>query len=135
MEIQYKYTVPAKEDFFQLYETTGWNNNHGFTEDDLFLAINNSWYLIAVYDQQKLIGFGRVISDGVYQTFIGDMIVHPDYQNRGIGRNVMNRLIEKCKDSGIKWIQLSCARGKVDFYKKLGFEERPVDGPGMQIYL
>jgi GNAT superfamily N-acetyltransferase len=132
--IQYTNKVPSKEEFFELYETTGWNQGK-YSEEGLFKAINNSWYLVSVFSNTQLIGFGRIISDGVYQTFIGDMIVHPDYQNRGIGKKVMNLLVDYCKVNGIKWIQLSCAKGKVDFYKKLGFEERPADGPGMQIYL
>lgn len=135
LEINYKNSVPNKEEFYQLYETTGWNAEGTYSKDELFKAISNSWYLISVYNNEKLIGFGRIISDGVYQTFIGDMIVHPDYQKRGIGRNVLNLLLEKCKASGIKWVQLSCAKGKTDFYKKLGFQERPVDGPGMQKFI
>lgn len=135
MEITYQNKVPDKEQFYQLYETTGWNSKGLYSKDDLYRAINNSWYLISVYYDDKLIGFGRIISDGVYQTFIGDMIVHPDYQNKGIGRKVLNLLIEKCKMSGIQWVQLSCAKGKKDFYKKFGFQERPVDGPGMQRFI
>lgn len=135
MEIKYFNTVPNKDEFYQLYETTGWNANGTFTKDDLFKAISNSWYLISVYNDEKLIAFGRVISDGVYQTFIGDMIVHPCYQKKGIGSKVLNLLVEKCKASGIKWVQLSCAKGKIDFYKKLGFQERPIDGPGMQKFI
>ena len=135
MDVKYINSVPDKEQFYQLYETTGWNAKGMYSKDDLFRAINNSWYLISVYNNDKLIGFGRIISDGVYQTFIGDLIVHPDYQQRGIGSNVLNLLIEKCKESGMKWIQLSCAKGKIDFYKKLGFHERPDDGPGMEKFI
>lgn len=135
MEIKYVNFIPNKDEFFQLYETTGWNTKGKYTGEDLLKALGNSWYLVSAYHNKDLIGFGRVISDGVYQTFIGDMIVHPDYQKRGIGSKVMNLLTEKCKECGIKWIQLSCAKGKVNFYKKLGFQERPVDGPGMQKFI
>ena len=135
MEVQYVNSLPNKDDFYQLFETTGWNANGTYTKEDLIKAISNSWYLVAVYDKKNLIGFGRIISDGVYQTFIGDLIVHPDYQQKGIGSTVLNKLVEKSKESGIKWIQLTCAKGKIDFYKKYGFEERPFDGPGMQRYL
>ncbi|NHM31931.1 GNAT family N-acetyltransferase [Neobacillus terrae] len=130
--MEYKNVIPTKEEFYQLYETTGWNARYGFTQDDLFISINKSWYLVSVYDSKKLIGFGRIVSDGIYQTFIGDLIIHPDYQKRGIGSKVLNLLIEKCKSSGIKWVQLTSAKGKAEFYKKHGFQERPADGPGME---
>ena len=135
MKIIYGNSVPTMEAFFKLYETTGWNNKGTYTKEALFKAINNSWYLVSAFFEDELVGFGRVISDGYYQTFIGDLIVHPDYQNRGIGSTILRDLTEKCKDSGIKWIQLTCAKGKKDFYKKYGFEERPTDGPGMQMYI
>jgi len=135
LEIKYLNKVPNKEEFYLLYETTGWNTKGTYSSDELYKAISNSWYLISVYNNEKLIGFGRIISDGVYQTFIVDMIVHPEFQNKGIGSKVLNLLIEKCKLSGIKWVQLSCAKGKKDFYKKLGFQERPIDGPGMQKFI
>jgi ribosomal protein S18 acetylase RimI-like enzyme len=135
MNIEYGNDIPTMEAFFQLYQTTGWNANGTYTEEALFKAINNSWYLISAYQNGELIGFGRIISDGVYQTFIGDLIVHPDHQNQGIGSTILRQLTARCKESGIKWIQLTCAKGKMDFYKKYGFEERPADGPGMQIYI
>lgn len=135
MDLQYTTDVPTMDDFFNLYETTGWNENSGFTKEELHKAIHNSWYLISVYDDESLVGFGRIISDGVYQTLIGDLIVHPDYQNKGIGKEVLKRLVDHCEENGIKWIQLTAAEGKAGFYKKFGFEERPAEGPGMQRYL
>jgi predicted GNAT family N-acyltransferase len=116
-------------------KTTGWNDNCTYSKDDLFKAISNSWFLVSAYHNEKLIGFGRIISDGVYQTFIGDMIVHPDFQKQGIGSKIMDTLIEKCKSSGIKWIQLTSAKGKQEFYKKFDFQERPIDAPGMQKFI
>ncbi|SHM46018.1 GNAT family N-acetyltransferase [Gracilibacillus kekensis] len=135
MELIYKSTVPNKEEFYFLYETTGWNLNNAYSKEDLFTAITNSWYLISVYKKETLIGFGRIISDGVYQTFIVDMIVHPSYQGKGIGSKIMSLLIEKCTSSGIKWIQLSCAKGKKDFYKRFDYKERSPDAPGMQKFI
>lgn len=135
MTISYINTIPAKREFHHLYETTGWNNRFNFTQDELHHALCNSWYMISAYDNEMLVGFGRLISDGIYQTLLCDMIIHPNYQRRGIGREILDLLEEKCKQENIKWIQLSCAKGKVGFYKTLGFEERPADGPGMQKFL
>jgi N-acetylglutamate synthase-like GNAT family acetyltransferase len=70
-----------------------------------------------------------------YQTLIGDLIVQPDYQQKGIATTIMNLLIEKCKEHSIKSVQLFSALGKTEFYKKLGFNCRPEDGPGMQRFL
>ncbi|MGQ3478824.1 GNAT family N-acetyltransferase [Paenibacillus sp. TY11] len=133
-EFEYTNTLPRKEDFFSLYETTGWNGNGIYTPEILYRAICNSWYVITVYENDHLVGFGRILSDGVYQTFICDLIVHPDYQNKGMGRAILTQLLEKCKSSGIRWVQLSSAKNKQSFYEKFGFQERSADAPGMQLF-
>lgn len=135
MEIQYGNTIPNADEYYLLYETTGWNSNNTYSKEKLFKAINNSWFVVSAYHKEKLVGFGRMISDGFYQTFIVDMIVHPHYQNRGIGKNIMNLLFNECKSNDIKWVQLSCAKGKQNFYKKFGFQERPIYASGMQKFL
>jgi GNAT superfamily N-acetyltransferase len=125
--------LPSTEMFFELFETTGWNTKYELTKDELYLALKNSWYTISVYENENLIGFGRIICDGVVHALILDVIVLPEKQGKGIGRLIMDKLVVKCKQNKIRDIQLFCAKGKKVFYEKLGFEIRPEDGPGMQI--
>ncbi len=125
--------IPSSGQFFELFETTGWNAEYELNSDELFKALKNSWYCISVYDDQKLIGFGRILCDGIMHALILDVIVHPDKQNEGIGKEVMNRLMKKCKQHNIRDIQLFCAKGKKAFYEKLGFESRDDESPGMQL--
>jgi len=135
MAIRYENFSPAKAAFFALFETTGWNVKYGFSADDLAKAVSNSYFMVCAYSGSELVGTGRIISDGIYQTLIGDMIVHPDYQQQGIGSGILTALIEKCRKDGMKQIHLTSAKGKMDFYKKFGFEPRPADAAGMQKYL
>ncbi len=60
------------------------------------------------------------------------MIVLPEAQGRGIGREILRRLLARCAAAGISDIQLFAARGKADFYAAQGFAVRPADAPGMQ---
>jgi GNAT superfamily N-acetyltransferase len=78
-------------------------------------------------------GFGRLICDGVMHALVLDLIVAPDRQGQGIGRTILRRLLERCDASGIRDVQLFCASGKQGFYRKMGFEARPDDAPGMQL--
>jgi len=134
-ELKYTNELPREHDFYDLYQSTGWNSQGSYTSAQLFKAIQRSWFTVSCYDGNQLVGFGRVISDGIYQCFICDLIVLPSYQGKGVGTSIMNRLLSHCKSEGIRWVQLSCARGKVGFYQRLGFAERPNDGPGMQMFL
>lgn len=124
--------LPAREHFFSLFETTGWNTKYELTKDELYFALKNSWYCISIYDQNNLVGFGRIISDGIVHALILDVIVLPEMQGEGMGKEIMNKLILKCKKHNIRDIQLFCAKDKAGFYEKLGFERRDENAPGMQ---
>lgn len=58
-------------------------------------AIENSWYSISAYNKEELIGYGRVISDGVHHALIVDLIIAPKYQSKGIGSEILRRLLKK----------------------------------------
>ena len=132
MEIVYQFTPLSKEQYHALFETTGWNREYQATPEELARAIANSQFFVAAYDGGKLVGFGRVLTDGVLHAMIYEMIVHPDYQRQGIGTQILHILIEWCNENHIYDIQLFCARGKRHFYEKNGFASRPDDAPGMQ---
>lgn len=125
---------PSFEDYQALHQTTGWNAKGLYTYDQLYQAICSSWYSVSIYDEHTFVGYGRIISDGIYQTFICDVMVHPGYQRKGVGTTVMETLMTHCKNTNIKWIQLSCAKGKQPFYQQLGFTERDPDAPGMMLF-
>lgn len=132
MNIEYRSQSPTKERFTALFGTTGWNHQYGATPEELLRAVTNSQFVIAAYDGEELVGFGRVVTDGVLHAMIYDMIVLPAYQNRGIGKHILNALVVKCREASIRDIQLFCAANKRRFYEKNGFEARPPNAPGMQ---
>jgi GNAT superfamily N-acetyltransferase len=133
MRIAYQNTLPEKDQFFNLFESTGWNEKYQLAGEQLHQALQHSWYSISAYDGDRLVGFGRVISDGMLHALIVEMIVLPDYQGQGIGSRILNDLVTRCKSNGIRDIQLFCAKGKAGFYEKHGFVKRPADAPGMGI--
>ncbi len=132
MKLQFQTNPPSKEQYYALFETTGWNQEYQATPEELARTIANSQFVVCAYDAEKLAGFGRILSDGVLHAMIYEMIVHPDYQRRGIGTQILHSLIEWCNENHIRDIQLFCARGKHTFYEKNGFVMRPDDAPGMQ---
>lgn len=129
-KIEYRYDIPEIDSFFELFRTTGWSPDK--QKEELFEAINNSWYSVSAYLDNTLVGFGRIISDGNLHAFIVDLIILPEYQGKGIGTVILKSLIDEAQNKGIVDIQLFCAKGKRDFYIKNGFIERAEDAPGMQ---
>ncbi|MGE5352316.1 MAG: GNAT family N-acetyltransferase [Acidobacteriota bacterium] len=81
-------------------------------------AFRSSFVRVFVFHNDNMIGFGRAISDGSYQAAVYDVVVLPEYQNKGIGKMIMERILEKV--SGCNVI-LYASPGKEGFYSKLGF--------------
>jgi ribosomal protein S18 acetylase RimI-like enzyme len=134
-ELHFTSSLPEKHSFYELFITTGWNDKYQLSEDDLYDALLRSWYCLSAYKSDKLVGFGRIICDGQVHALILDLIVYPEFQNQGIGGQILDKLVKKCKQHQIRDIQLFCAKGYCIFYEKRGFKKRPHDAPGMEIKL
>jgi len=132
MNIEYTNTL-TPEEFNILHEAVGWGvvNN----QERIQKALNRSNFLIAAQINEKIIGMARVIDDGL-QALLLDVIVLPEYQGQGIGKTLMNYVMEYLyvlsRNGGIK-ANLVTAPDKVGFYEKFGFINRPNStmGPGM----
>ena len=83
-------------------------------------AFENSFSKIFVYNDEKLIGLARAISDGEYQAAIYDVALLPDFQSKGIGKQIIEKLIETLP---VENIILYAVPGKDRFYKKCGFKK------------
>lgn len=83
-------------------------------------ASENSSVVCSVFDEGTLIGFGRAISDGEYQSAIYDVVVAPDYQGCGVGKLIMEALLARLPD-GPGPVLIYAVPGKEGFYEKLGF--------------
>jgi ribosomal protein S18 acetylase RimI-like enzyme len=92
-------------------------------------ACENSDLVCTAYQDGKLIGMGRALTDGEYQAAIYDLVVLPEYQRQGIGRMIMDA-IHRRLDAGM--IILYAVPGKEAFYEKLGYH-RLLTGMGRRL--
>ncbi|AND83842.1 GNAT family N-acetyltransferase [Clostridium tyrobutyricum] len=83
-------------------------------------AFQNSHTVVFVYHSDKLIGFGRVISDGVYQAAIYDVAVLPEYQGKHVGSTIIKSIIKKIPYCNFI---LYASPGKEKFYEKMNFKK------------
>ncbi len=67
MDITVRFERPEIQAYYSLYQTTGWDAGNRFSSDDLARALLNSQSVVAAYDNDRLVGFGRVMTDGVLQ--------------------------------------------------------------------
>lgn len=84
-------------------------------------AFNSSFAVVTAWSDSRLIGFGRMISDCKMYSSIFDVVIDPDFQKRGIGQEIMKKLIDKTPP--VSFIILTATTGKEPFYAKLGFRK------------
>lgn len=92
-------------------------------------AFENSYTVVFVFDDNKLIGFGRAISDGAYQAAIYDVAVLPQYQGNGVGKAIVGSILKVVSQCNCI---LYAAPGKEAFYNKIGFGRMKT---GMALFL
>ncbi|MDE6405082.1 MAG: GNAT family N-acetyltransferase [Lachnospiraceae bacterium] len=136
MNLQYMDQMTGEE-YNELRMSVGWRP---ITEGQAERGLAHTTFLVAVRDADQIVGMGRMLFDFGYTAYLGDVIVRPEYQGRGIGRQIVERLVSRTMDAAfagdkIMFI-LGAAKDKEPFYEKLGFQRRPNEfsGDGMSMW-
>ena len=104
-------------DILRLYKANQWSSAE--KPQKLYKALINSHTLITAWDQSILVGLGNAISDGHLVVYYPHLLVHPDYQGKGVGQMILKKMQETY---GGFHMQMLTADGRaIDFYKKNGF--------------
>jgi ribosomal protein S18 acetylase RimI-like enzyme len=101
----------------EIYSSVGWAKH---TKEIIKQVFEASIVIALVTVNGRIIGFGRAMTDGVFNAAIYDVIVHPEFQKQGIARQIMEYLLDKL--SNISCVHLISTSGNEDFYKKLGLK-------------
>jgi ribosomal protein S18 acetylase RimI-like enzyme len=122
-EIAYEVVSSAPTDaVVGLYQAGGWWHEDPVNRTIIPQMIRGSFcFLVAREPDGRVVGMGRVISDGVSDAYIQDVVVLDACRGRGIGREIVRRLTERCLESRIGWIGLVAEPGTWGFYEPLGF--------------
>ncbi len=122
--------VPTLEEYQKLRKAIGWWD---VDTKATGIGLQNSLFSVCVIFENEVIGCGRVIGDNGIYFYIQDVIVLPDFQRNGIGKCIMDAIMDYLKahaHSGA-FIGLMAAKGASRFYEGYGFTERSNDSPGM----
>lgn len=112
-----------------LYRAAGWWNEGGDDTGLIRAIIRSSHCFLAVTEDERIVAMGRAISDGVSDAYIQDVTVRPDRRGRGIGGEIVLRLVRRLTDDGIGWIGLIAENDSLEFYRRLGFSVMPRSVP------
>lgn len=130
MSIEYRHEITV-EDYNALRSSVGWDPIEPQQAEE---GLRNSAYIICADDGEKTVSHARAISDRGYVVFIADVIVHPDYQGRGIAKTMIQEILtyftSELKGGQRILFNLMAAKGRESFYKQFGFLERPAESVG-----
>lgn len=117
-----------------LYQSVGWTN-YTKQPDMLDQAYKHSLLSLAAYDEGDLVGLIRVVGDGYSIIFVQDILVNPDYQRRGIGRLLLETVLEEFKHVYQIHLATDQTAKTMAFYESLGFKSMEDIGARAYTYI
>lgn len=126
--------IPDYEEYKALRTAVGWRTTD---ETSTSRALENSLYSITISEEENIIAMGRIIGDGGLYFYIQDLLVQPDYQNTGLGKQIMAMLmayLAKTAQTGA-FIGLMAAPGLEHYYEKFGFTCGEEGGTGLYQFI
>lgn len=124
------------DEFLEIIESVGFKT---YSKEQVEKALKNTMYMVKAIINNKVVGIGRVVGDHSIVCCLSDICVRPEYQGKGIGLKIVNRLREMI-EAGVKegekmQIELTPTAGNEEFYKKAGFKYKPDKITGMYLWI
>lgn len=115
-----EYNAYNKKEILDLYGSVGWTN---YTDHPEMLkkAYEHSLKIYGAYAENKLVGIIRVVGDGYSVVFIQDLLIYPEYQRKGIGKALLEYILNEYKDVYQKHLLTENTEKTIQFYKSIGF--------------
>jgi ribosomal protein S18 acetylase RimI-like enzyme len=122
--------LPTIAEYHKLRTAVGWECMDSKSTE---IGLKNSLFSVCALFKKEVVGYGRVIGDGAIFFYIQDIMVLPEHQKKGVGRMIMNAIMDFLNAHARKYtfVGLMAAKGASSFYEKFGFSPRLPEQPGM----
>lgn len=117
--MHYEFDAPVSAaTLADLRQSVGWNRMKFDLADE---RLHNAFHLCC-FDGDRLIGYAAVVSNGMTDAYIQDLMVHPDYQQQGIGRQLMQQTLDRLRADGIYMVSVIYGDAELQtYYEDFGF--------------
>jgi len=133
MKIILKDNVSVK-DYQEIHLDAGWKM---LSDEQVEKALKNSMVVVGVEVDGKVVGMGRLVGDYAIKGLLCDIIVKKEYQQKGIGKMIVNEIQRKTKEiikDNLFMIEVLPTTNNRDFYIKLGFKYKPENMDGVYMW-
>ena len=135
MNYKITYNIDPK-DFESIRSSVGWNK---IPYEQIDLAIKNSMVNVSIFDKDLCVGVGRIVGDHILKGMLTDVMVRPEYQGKGVGKLVVNKLISKLYSSVNEGecfqLEASPTASNREFYIKCGLKYKPENQDGVYMWI
>lgn len=113
--------LPSLEEFTELIQAVGWERYTNM--EVLAAALAGSLFGVVAVHEGRIIGTGRILGDGARHFTLNDIMVHPDFQRRGVGTAIVDALMDYLNEHAPRkaYIHLFTEKAKAPFYERYGF--------------
>jgi GNAT superfamily N-acetyltransferase len=115
---------PDPSQLLELFHQAPWAKSRSI--GDVKEMLRHTDLTLCAWDGDRLIGFGRVLTDFTYRATIWDVIVDRPYQGQGVGTEIVRRILDHPRLTQVELFWL-CTR-RPGFYEKLGFSSKEQTG-------
>ena len=120
MAIQYRNTKDfSPRELQELFLSVDWSSGH--YPEELVTAMENSGTVFSAWDGAKLVGLINALDDGIMTAYIHYLLINPDYQGMGIGKELVQLMRDHYQD--YLRIVLIAYDKEIGFYENCGFTE------------
>ena len=127
MDYELKINELNAADYLRLRESTGWGNQP--LKQQVEEGLKKTLFSVTVIHNDQVVGMGRLVGDMYMICYIQEVVVLPEYQGKGIGKAIINKILTFISDCAIPatcvTAGLFAAKGKEELYEKFGFTIRP----------
>ncbi|WP_310174825.1 GNAT family N-acetyltransferase [Neobacillus niacini] len=106
------------DDMREVYESVGWTKHRNEIIKQVFDASNVTVFASV---SGRTVGFGRSLSDGVFNAAIYDVVVHKEFQKLGIAKRIIEDLLDQLQN--VSCVHFISTTGNEEFYRKVGFKK------------
>lgn len=121
--MQLEHRLPTVSEYMKLRDCVGWwKTDEKATE----IALSNSLFSVVAMEEKSVAGIARIIGDGGLYFYIQDLIIHPEFQKRGLGRRLMDELMAYIRANAKSgaFVGLMAAKGLEGYYESFDFIAR-----------
>ena len=135
--MNYKITYNIKPENFEcLRASVGCEK---LTYDQIDRALKNSMVNVSIFDKNYCVGIGRIVGDHILKGLLTDVIVRPEYQGKGIGKLIVNKLISKLynyvSEGESFYLEALPNSSNREFYIKCGLKYEPENQDGVYMII